>query len=60
VAWCHPGPEQESGTGWSLPANVCGGFIPYLIWEQNYGKRVVLVFYEVIKNKIRKKHTNII
>jgi len=25
------GPEQESGTGWSLPANVFGGFIPNLI-----------------------------
>jgi len=24
-------PEQESGTGWSLPANVCGGFMPNLI-----------------------------
>jgi len=28
-------PEQESRTGWSLPANVCGGFIPHLIRGRN-------------------------
>jgi len=27
------GPEQESGTGWSLPANVFGGFIRQFLWR---------------------------
>jgi hypothetical protein len=44
-------PEQESGTAWSLPANVCGGFIPHLIWGRNDGKRAFLPFSQFINNE---------
>jgi hypothetical protein len=30
IIFRHSGPEQESGTGWNLSANHCGGFIPSL------------------------------
>jgi hypothetical protein len=41
-------PEKESGTGWSLPASFCGGFIPHLIRGRNEGKRAFLTFCEFI------------
>jgi hypothetical protein len=41
-------PEQESGSGWSLPANVFGGFIPHLIRGWNDEKWYFSTFCEFI------------
>jgi len=36
------GPEQKSGTGWSLSASFCGGFIPHLIRGSKFYQPVFL------------------
>gem|GEM_PF-5050043 len=57
-------PEQESGTGWSLSANVCGGFIPNLIRGSEFYQPVAgttltyIIAGVIVKAQVRRVRTN--